>query len=47
MMTKKLNFNKLPEKGDSVSMHHQNLQKPAVEIFKASRDLSSEIQYRE
>ena len=40
---KKSNFNELLVKDGSVSIHHQNLQKLVVEIFKVSRDLSPEI----
>ena len=40
---KKSNSNELLVKDGSVSIHHQNLQKLAVEIFKAYRGLSPEI----
>ena len=40
---KKTNFNELLVKDSSVSIHHQNLQKLAVEMFKVSRGLSPEI----
>ena len=40
---KKSNFNELLVKDGSVSIHHQNLQKLAVEMFKVSRGLSHEI----
>ena len=40
---KKSYFNELLVKDGSVSIHHQILQKLEVEIFKASRGLSSEI----
>ena len=40
---KKLNFNELLVKDGSVFIHHQNLQKIAVEMFKVSRCLSPEI----
>ena len=40
---KKSNFNKLLVKYSSVSIHHQNLQKFAVQMFKVSRALSPEI----
>ena len=39
----KSSFNELLVKDNSVSIHHQNLQKLAVEMFKVSRDLSPEI----
>ena len=39
---KKSNFNELLVKDSSVSIHHQNLQKLAVEMFKVCRDLSPE-----
>ena len=39
---KKSSFNELLVKEGSVSIH-QNLQKPAVEMFKVFRGLSSEI----
>ena len=39
----KSNFNELLVKDDSVSIHHQNLQKRPVEMFKASRGLSPKI----
>ena len=35
-------FNELPEKDVFVSIHHQNLQKLAAEMFKVSKGLSSE-----
>ena len=37
---KKSNFNKILVKDGSVSIHHQNLQKLAIEIFKVSRGLN-------
>ena len=40
---KKSNFNELLVKDGPVSIHHQNLQKLTVEIFKVSRGLSPEI----
>ena len=40
---KKSNFNKLLVRDGSVSIHHQNLQKLAAEIFKVSIGLSLEI----
>ena len=40
---KKSNFNELLVKDGSVSIHHQDFQKLAVEMFKVSRDLSPEI----
>ena len=40
---KKSNFNELLVKDASVSIHHQNLQKLAVEMFKVSRGLSPNI----
>ena len=40
---KKSYFNELLVKDDSVSIHHQNLQKRPVEMFKASRGLSPKI----
>ena len=40
---KKSNFNELLVKDGSVSVHHQNLQKLAVEMFTVSRGLSPEI----
>ena len=40
---KKTNFNELLAKDDSASIHHQNLQKFAVEMFDFSRGLSPEI----
>ena len=40
---KKSNFNELLVKDGSVSTHHQNLQKLAVEMFKVSIGLSPEI----
>ena len=39
-MTKKTNFNELLANDGSVSIHHENLQKFAVEIFDFSRVLS-------
>ena len=42
-MIKKSNFNELLVKDGSVSIHHQNLHKLAVEMFKVSRGLSPEI----
>ena len=40
---KKSDFDELLVKDGSVSIHHQNLQKLAVEIFKVSRGLSPKI----
>ena len=40
---KKSNFNELLVKDGSVSIHHQNLQKLAAEMFKVSRGLSPEL----
>ena len=40
---KKSNFNELLVKDGSASIHHQNLQKLAVEMLKVSRGLSPEI----
>ena len=40
---KKSNFNELLVKDGSVSIHHQNLQKLGVEMFKVSKVLSPEI----
>ena len=40
---KKTNFNELLVKGGSFSIHHQNLQKLAVEMFKVSTGLNPEI----
>ena len=40
---KKSNFNELLVKDGPVSIHHQNLQKLTVEMFKVSRGLSPEI----
>ena len=40
---KETNFNELLSKDGSVSIHHQNLQKLAVEMFDFSRGLSLEI----
>ena len=40
---KKSNFNELLVKDGSVSIHHQNLKKLVVEMFKVSRGLSPEI----
>ena len=37
------NFNELLVKDASISIHHQNLQKLAIEMFKLSRDLSPKI----
>ena len=42
-MIKKTNFNELLAKDGSVSTHHDNLQKFAVEKFDSSRGLSPEI----
>ena len=42
-MIKKSNFNELLAKDGSVSIHHQNLQKLAAEMFKVSRGLNPEI----
>ena len=42
-MIKKTNFNELLAKDGSVSTHHDNLQKFAVEMFDFSRGLSPEI----
>ena len=39
----KSNVNEILVKDGSVSIHHQNLQKLAVEIFKVSRGLSPKI----
>ena len=39
----KSNFNELLVKNGSVSIHHQNLQKLSVEMFKVSRGLSRKI----
>ena len=38
-----MKFNDLLVKDGSVSIHHQNLQKLAVEMFKVSRGLSHRI----
>ena len=38
-----MNFNELLVKDGPVSIHHQNLQKLTVKIFKVSRGLSPEI----
>ena len=38
--SKKSNFNELPVKDGSVSIHHQNLQRLAVEMSEVSRGLS-------
>ena len=43
IMKKKSNFNELLVKDGSVSIHHQNLQKMAAEMFKVSRGLSAKI----
>ena len=43
MIKKKTNFNELLAKDDSASIHHQNLQKFAVEMFDFSRGLIPEI----
>ena len=40
---KKSSFNELLVKDGSVSIHHQNLQKLAAEMFKVSRGLSPEL----
>ena len=40
---KKSNFNELLVKDDSVSIHHQNLQKLVVEMFKISSGFSPSI----
>ena len=40
---KKSNFNALLVKDGSVSIHHQNLRKLAIEMFQVSRGLSPEI----
>ena len=40
---KKSYFNELLVKDDSVSIHHQNLQKLAVEMFRVCREISPEI----
>ena len=40
---KKSNFSELLAKDGSLSIHHQNLQTLAVEMFKAYRDLSPDI----
>ena len=40
---KKSNFNELLVNDGPVSIHHQNLQKLTVEMFKVSRGLSPEI----
>ena len=40
---KKSNFNGLLEKDDSVSIHHQNLPKLAVELLKVSVGLSPQL----
>ena len=42
-MIKKSNFYELLVKNGSVSIHQQNLQKLAVEMFKVSRGLSPEV----
>ena len=42
-MIKETNFNELLAKDDSVSIHHQNLQKFAVEMFGFSRGLSAKL----
>ena len=43
MMIKKSNFNELLVKDGSVSIHHQHLQKLAVQMFKISRGLNPKI----
>ena len=40
---KKVNYNELLVNDRYVSIHYQNLQKLAVEMFKVSRDLSPKI----
>ena len=40
---KKSNFNELVVKDGSVSIHHQNLQKLIVEMFKVSTGLNTKI----
>ena len=40
---KNLTFNELLGKDDFVSIHHQNLRKLAVEMFKVSKGLSPKI----
>ena len=40
---KKLNFSEILLKHGSVSIHHQNLQKLAIEMFKVSSGLNSKI----
>ena len=40
---KKSNFNELVVKHGSVSIHHQNLQKLTVEMFKVSTGLNTKI----
>ena len=40
---KKSNFNELLVKDSAVSIHHQNLQKLTVEMFKVARGFNSEI----
>ena len=40
---KKSNFNELVVKDGSVSIHHQNLQKLTVEMFKVSTGLNTKI----
>ena len=40
---KKLNFNEILLKDGSVSIHHQNLQKLTIEMFKVSSGLNSKI----
>ena len=40
---KKSNFNELVVKDGSVSIHHQNLQKLTVEMFKLSTGLNTKI----
>ena len=40
---KKSNFNEVLVKDSSISIHHQNLQKLTVEMFKASRGLGLDI----
>ena len=44
-MIKKSNFNELLVRDGSVSIHHQNLQKLAVKMFKVFRGLNPEIVY--
>ena len=40
---KKLNFNEILLKDGSVSIHHPNLQKLTIEMFKVSSGLNSKI----